>query len=184
MTIFSYRPYRRRKLTSATITLLLVIGLAACKKSPELGKMYDTWEVANSQFRVRVTVFEEHSQFLGGGYFLYEAAPQGSGVWRKVIEFRHDDPIKIPHDNVHFVSNKIGYVFQGWKCGVTNDGGQSWSVWNAEQDLTNWSCCNYGLIREVELSVQGRGKMTLHTIPGRNEPEVLLTEDYGKHWHR
>jgi hypothetical protein len=98
--------------------------------------------------------------------------------------FRHDDPITIPHDSVRFISDKVGYVFLGWKCAVTNDGGQTWSVWDADKDVPHWSCCNYGLIRAVELSVQGRGKMTLHTIPGRNEPTELMTEDYGKHWHR
>jgi hypothetical protein len=169
---------------SATPVLLILIGLVGCKWSLEQGKVYETWEASNHQFRVRVKAFEEYSQWELGSYVVYEAAPRGTERWREIMGFRHDDPIKIPHDSVHFVSDNIGYVFLGWKCAVTNDAGQTWSVWNAEKDVSNWSCCNYGLIRDVDLSVQGRGKMTMHTIPGRNEPELLLTEDYGKHWHR
>ena len=173
----------RCTLTSA-ITVLVVVGLAGCRRSPDLGRVYETWEVSNDRFRVRVKAFEEHSQALGGGYGVYESAPLGTDHWQQIMGFRHDDPIKIPHASVRFVGDRIGYVFLGWKYAVTNDGGQTWSTWNAETDLPSWNCCNYGLISEVEFSVQGRGKMTLHTIPGRNEPEVLLTEDYGKHWHR
>lgn len=184
MSVLSYRLRRLRALTVASAGLLVLVGLTGCRESHELGKVYETWEVSNNQFRVRVKAFEEHSQVLGGGYLLYESAPRGTDHWQQIMGFRHDNPIKIPHNNVRFVGDRIGYVFLGWKCAVTNDGGQTSSAWNAEEDLPNWTCCNYGLIREVELSVQGRGKMTLHTIPGRNEPEVLLTEDYGKHWHK
>jgi hypothetical protein len=133
---------------------------------------------------VRAKALEEHSQFFGGGYVLYEATPRGTDHWQRILGFRHDDPIKIPHDSIRFVSGKVGYVFLGWKCAVTNDAGQTWSLWNAETDVPNWNCCNYGLIRDVELSVQGRGKMTSHQIEGRNEPTELLTNDCGKHWHR
>ena len=166
------------------LTLLLFMALAACKKSPELGRVYETWETSNDQFKVRVTAFEEHSQFLGGGYFLFESSPSGTDRWREVMGFRHDDPIEIPHDHIHFVNDRVGYIFLGWKSAVTNDAGQTWSIWNAETNLPGWRCCNYGLIRSVELSANGHGKMTLHPIQGRNEPEVLVTENYGNDWRK
>jgi hypothetical protein len=184
MTASSRKSRVPRNLIRETTVLLVLVGLAGARGSLELGKVYETWEVSSNQFTVRVKAFEEHSQALGGAYFLYEAASRDTDHWQQIMGFRHDDPIKIPHDNVRFVSDKIGYVFLGWKFAVTNDGSQTWSGWNAETDLSNWNCCNYGLIRDVTLSVQGRGKMTLHPIQGRNEPAVLMTEDYGKHWHR
>lgn len=171
-------------LISITTALVVAIALTGCRRSSESGKVYETWEASNDRFTVRAKASEDRSQALGGSYFVYESAPRGNDHWKQIMEFRHDDPIKIPHESIRFVGDRIGYVFLGWKYAVTSDGGQTWTNWSAESDLPNWKCCNYGLISEVELSAQGRGKMTLHTIPGRNEPDILQTEDYGKHWRR
>src|SRR3981189_955944 len=113
MSLSSYAS-RLRHNRVRTITVFLLFGLIGCTKSLELGKVYDPWEASGNQFSVRVRAFEEHSQFLGGGYLLYESALHGTDRWQEIMGFRHDGAIKIPHESVHFVSDKIGYVFLGW----------------------------------------------------------------------
>jgi hypothetical protein len=71
----------------------------------------------------------------------------------------------------------------GWRYSITTDGGKHWRVWNAETDLAGWQCCNYGLIKEIELSPDGSGKMILDPITGRQgEVAELVTSDFGGHW--
>ncbi len=99
------------------------------------------------------------------------------------MTFRHDDPVPIPHDQVRFVNDRIGFVFMGWMYAVTTDSGASWSVWDSTTNLPHWQCCNYGLIADVHLEPNGTGTMTLHPIPGRSgEVPELNTKDYGRHW--
>jgi len=98
--------------------------------------------------------------------------------------FRHDDPDPIPRDQIRFVNESIGNAFMGWMYAVTTDKGASWSVWDAQQDLPKWQCCNYRLVGDVKLEVDGTGAMRLNTIPGRSgEAPELHTNDYGKHWY-
>lgn len=71
----------------------------------------------------------------------------------------------------------------GWVHGVTTDGAVTWSIWNAEKDLPNWACCNYGLIQEVHIAADGHGIMNLNPIPQRQgEVSHLETKDFGMHW--
>ena len=99
------------------------------------------------------------------------------------MTFRDDDPRRIPRENVRLVNDRIGYVFMGWMYAVTIDGGATWSVWNAETDLPNWQCCNYGLIKDVRLASDGAGTMILNSIPHRHgEAPELRTNDFGQHW--
>ena len=101
------------------------------------------------------------------------------------MTFRHDDSVSIPREQVRFVDIQIGYVFMGWMYAVTTNGGDTWSVWNAEKDLPGWECCNYGLIQDVSINSQSMGNMILHPIPGRRgEVPLLKTWDYGRHWSR
>lgn len=101
------------------------------------------------------------------------------------MTFRHDDPVPIPREQVRFVNDRIGYVFMGWMYAATTDGGRSWSVWDARKDLPDWSCCNYRLIQDVRMQLDGVGRMTLNPIPGRPaEASELETQDYGQSWRR
>jgi hypothetical protein len=109
--------------------------------------------------------------------------PTGSDAWRDITTFRHDDAVPIPRDQIRFVNNRVAFVFMGWIYAVTTDGGATWSVWDAGNDLPNWQCCNYRLITDVKLNVDGTGTMTLNPIQDRpGEVPQLRTKDFGRHW--
>jgi hypothetical protein len=150
---------------------------------PQRGGAFEKWQTENKTFKVRVTAYEEKGAMVNGGYYVFESAAQGSSDWREIVTFRHDDQPNIHKDQVHFVNDQVGYLFMGWTFAVTTNSGAGWSVWDAEKDLPNWQCCNYGLIRDVQLSVDGVGTMTLNPIPQRRgEVPELHTRDYGRHW--
>jgi len=148
------------------------------------GKLIESWETSNTPIRVRIDVREvKHGGLTPGANYVFQSAAYGSEQWTEIMTFRHDDQVEIPRDKVHIISEKFGYVYMGWKYAVTTDGGASWSVWDAEMDLPGWKCCNYRLIRDVRIAINGTGAMTLNSIPGRaGEVPELHTKDYGKHW--
>jgi len=157
-----------------TITLLP----QGCRKT----KTFETWEAANSKFRIRV-IAQEEGGWAGGARYLFQSALTGSDDWKEIMRFRHDDPVPIPREQVNFIDDQIGYVYMGWMYAVTTDGGRNWSVWTAERDLSNWKCCNYKLIRDVQLAADGTGKMVFNRVPGRQgEVPELRTRDYGRSW--
>ena len=144
----------------------------------------DTFETTNSVVRIRVNRHSEKGPgFALGAYYVFQSATAASDNWDEIMTFRHDDPIEIPRNQIRFANDQLGYVFMGWMYAVTTDGGRNWTVWNAEQDLPGWDCCNYGLVEDVEIGADGAGKMKLHRIPGRQgEVPELNTQDYGRHW--
>jgi hypothetical protein len=141
-------------------------------------------EIPGATFTVRISAFpEEHGGFVSGAYYRFESLPSGGKSWVPAMEFRHDDPVPIPRQNVRFLSPRCAFVFMGWKYAVTTDGGNHWQVWNAEKDLVGWRYANYELIQGVELEPNGAGKMFLRPIPGRRgEVPELVTADFGWHW--
>lgn len=177
-TLWETDSHPRRK----TILCVLMLVITTCVQGC-VGKTFDRWETENSSFRIRITAQEEGG-WVGGANYLFESALSGSDDWREIMKFRHDDPVPIPRDQVQLLNDKIGYMFIGWIYAVTTDGGKSWSVWTAEQDLRNWRCCNYKLIRSVQIALDGTGTMILNSIPDREgEVPELYTRDYGRHWH-
>jgi hypothetical protein len=152
---------------------------------PRMGKVSETWETTNKIFKIRVTRrTEENGGFVAGAYYVFQSAVAGSDEWKDIMVFRHDDPNPIPREQIQFVDNLVGYIFMGWVYAITTDGGQTWFVWDAKRDLPNWECCNYSLIKEVNLAHDGTGTMMLNTIPGRQgEVPKLYTRDYGRHWN-
>jgi hypothetical protein len=182
---------KRKALIIITI-LVAVIGLIVAANravismlvfGPYMGSIAESWETSNRTFKLRVDRHSEENTFVGGAYYVFRSAPAGSDTWREIMTFRHDDPNPIPRDQVRFVNDQVGYVFMGWMYAVTTDGGANWSVWDAGRDLPNWKCCNYGLIEEISLELNGTGVMILDPIPQRRgEVPELRTKDYGRHW--
>lgn len=147
------------------------------------GSIIETWQTENKTFKVRVTSFEEEGSVVNGAYYMFESTSGDSNDWREIVIFRHDDQPKIPANQVRFVNDQVGYLFMGWIYAVTTDGGASWSVWDAKNDLSNWQCCDYGLIRDVSIGEDGVGKMRLKPISNRHgDAPELRTRDYGRHW--
>jgi len=181
------RPLSPPRLLAVSVRLVLFVGvlIPSLSCSSKHGKLYEKWEVSNQRFRVRVQAFEENSQWLTGGYILFESSPVAKEDWHKIMEFRHDDPVPIPRQNIRFIGDDVGYVFLGWKYAVTTDAGRTWTEWSCEKDLPQWLwlCSDYGLIKSVELSSGGLGKMILRPANTAQVVPTFVTEDFGKHWH-
>jgi hypothetical protein len=168
------------------LTLDFVIFTFVCCtnfSSASPGAVLETWETQNSTFKIQVISYEERRFNINGTNYVFEAAAKGSDSWHEIVTFRHDDRPKIPSDQVRFVTEKVGYLYFGWIYAVTNDGGVTWSIWDAKKDLPNWQCCNYNLIHQAQLTTNGSGRMTINQIPQREgEVPQLHTRDYGRHW--
>jgi hypothetical protein len=181
------------RLTKARMSAFVPLQLAAatalaiivyCQHTPHPGRQLGMWETSNNGLRIRIVEYDEKGALLAGTYYLFESAKPGTNQWQKIVMFRHDDRVGIPRDQVRFVSEDVVFVFMGWVYAVSTDRGTSWSVWDASRDLTGWQCCNYGLIRNVDVRPDGTGTMILKPIPGRaGEVPEVRTRDYGLHWY-
>jgi hypothetical protein len=162
----------------------IVASFVSCARPRPAEHPTEVAEIAGAAFSIRISEFpEENGGFVPGAYYLFEGRPHDGKKWVTAMQFRHDDPVPIPKQNVKFLTPEIAFVFMGWRYSVTTDGGKNWHLWSAETDLTGWKCCNYGLINAVELSQSGKGKMTLSPIQGRaGEVPRLFTADFGRHW--
>jgi hypothetical protein len=143
----------------------------------------DSKDINENGIQVRIVHYEEERPLVPApnSYYVFESR-RGEQEWREFMRFRHDDPIPIPVDQVQVFSPGKASVFIGWQLGVTIDGGETWSIWNASKDLPGWQCCNYKLIERVSIHPDGSGEMHLRSIPGRGEVPLLTTNDFGVHW--
>lgn len=149
-----------------------------------MGEITESWDSSNERFKIRVERRAERDAFLlPGAYYVFQSAPVGSDSWKEIFTFRHDDPVPIPRERIRLVNEQVGYAFMGWMYAVTIDGGKTWQVWDADKDMQNCECSNYGLIKDVRLVADGSGTMELNRVPLRigKLPE-LYTTDYGRHW--
>ena len=165
------------------IIVMMALLLSSCHQHPA-AHPYETIDVPGPAFTIRLSAFhEENGGFVPGAYYRFESLPRDGKASVQAMEFRHDDDVPLPSQNVRFVTADVAYLFMGWKYAVTTDRGKSWSVWNAETDLPNWKYANYGLIARVEVGSNGIGKMILNPIPGHpGEVNQLFTSDFGRHW--
>jgi hypothetical protein len=163
----------------------LTLGIIVyCHQTPRPGRQLGMWETSSNGLRIRIVQYDEEGALLAGTYYLFESAKPGTNEWQQIVMFRHDDRPPIPRDQVRFVGDDVAFVFMGWVYAVSTDRGASWSVYDATRNLPGWRCCNYGLIKNVDLWPDGTGVMTLKPILGRTgEVSELRTRDYGVHWY-
>lgn len=174
--------FRRIFIGSAAGLYLFCTSLSA---EPQSGKPFEVFEKQNGHLAIRVKASIEKENWAGAGAdYIFESTATGSGDWKIIMVFHHDDPVKIPTEQIRFLSDdKTAFVFMGWVFAITTDGGNLWSVWDARKDLPGWQCCNYGLIRDVEIRFDGSGTMLCNPIPGRSgEVSKLQTMDFGRSW--
>ena len=169
-------------ITIIFIGLLITAGLVySLSQRPLMGREIERWETTNHTIKIRVTAHpEEGGGFVGGAYYVFQSAREGEVNWREIMTVRHD-PIKIPREGVKFIGDQVGYVFMLYNYGVTVDGGVTWYVWRAPQDLPNWRQTRAN-IDDVRIFPDGTGIMTLRSSTDQVAPE-LHTNDYGKHWN-
>jgi len=177
---------KRIILAAAGIFLAGTVSVCAIyyQRPKRSNRIDEQWQTTNGTVDIRVTAYgEDNAGMDAGAYYVFESKRTGTNEWHEFMTFRHDDPVPIPREQIRFTGNRISYVFMGWICAVTTDGGLTWSTWTAEKDLPNWQCCNYRLIRNVTIAEDGKGVMRLNPIQDRRgEVPELRTNDYGQHW--
>jgi len=82
---------------------------------------------------------------------------------------------------VRFINDRVGYVFMLGKYAVTADGGDSWQVWDSDQNGLN-RYPNERFIKQVNLNTDGRGTIQLVSRTSQKETIELQTNDYGVNW--
>lgn len=185
-TVERHRQQMRRRILPTLFMVMIVVAIdSGCDllSKPRRGdKINERWETRNETFKVRVTAYaEENGGFVGGAYYVFESTPLGSDTWREIMTFRHDDPVPIPREHVRFVNDRVGYVFMVYKYAVTTDGGATWQTWDIVGDLPEWQN-NRAAIKDVKISENGVGVMSLNPFSDRPKVTELFTKDYGRHW--
>ena len=181
--MYSYIPDLARPSNKKIITLK---GSFLSNASEEIERS----EVKNGDLAVRITSYKIEHLSPSGIYYTFRSF-KGAGntddneEYKTIMTLRQDKLVTIPVHQIRFINDHIGYVFMGWKYAITIDGGESWSVWDAEADLQGWQCCNYSLIRDIQIASDGSGTMSLNSSPQEQDNmSVLHTKDYGRHWNR
>lgn len=170
------------------IILLLVLHIPCgmfviSTKDTVVGGVYATCEKEISdQVKVKIVMYPERGWIPGAHYFFMETRDNG-GSWHQIMHFRHDDPVDPPCKNIKRINEDFYWVWMGWKLAVTGDGGQSWNTWTPEKSWPDWTCCNYGLIEEVEFKNTKYGTMYLNPIGNGFPAQRLETTDAGISWH-
>jgi hypothetical protein len=132
---------------------------------------------SNGSMSIELLVYELPNVEPRGFYYSFEDSDESL-----IMTVRFDKLIPIPRSQVRFVGRQVVYMFLGWKFAVTTDGGEQWSVWNAEVDLPDWQCCDEALIEHVKIEPSGVGTMSLGSRGGLKQPTVLKTINFGQHW--
>ena len=145
------------------VALLIVVPTSNCQsRVPERGRLMDRWETEHDGFKIRVTEYEEKNPtVLTSFFYVFESVPVGENHWSEVMTFVHTDDVGLLKDQVRFGDDRIAYFCIAWKYAVTTDGGRTWSQWDAEKELPDCNYCNYQLIRDVKLHIDGTGRMML-----------------------
>jgi hypothetical protein len=166
--------------------LLISSFLSSCNRRPETpqrGKTIETWETSGKTFKIRVTEYDEKNPILLTNFhFVFEAASLSSNEWHEIMEDHVDDDMPIPRDKVRFLNDQTAYVFLNSVFAATVDSGHTWKVWDAKKNVPDWQCCNQAFIKDVSITADGKGRMTLG--PRFNDIKVkeLHTKDYGITW--
>jgi hypothetical protein len=150
------------------------------------GAAYETAEMRNESFRVRITAFRETGIFTPGAFFVFESAPLDSDDWQAFWDYRADEPVSIPREQFHFVNDRTAYFYGYNDFLMTNNAGQSWSHWKPALPDSGGKTYQWG-IREANIDACGKGKMKLERydeqLKARATSEIF-TENFGQSWNQ
>ena len=171
------------KFLKATIILsgcfIVCLAILVAQFFNKRGEVIETWSVKNTDVEIRITVFSERYSFVPGAYYVFESITDKRT--QKIMTFRHDDPISIEKDKIVFMNDKIIYLYTGWVFATSIDGGNTWTIWDAASQLSNWTCCNYYYIKKVKLAQNGTGEMFVARSKSGKQVTAKTT-DFGKTW--
>jgi hypothetical protein len=162
---------------SIYLTALLAFGC-----SPQEKPVLDRWQTGNAVFEIRVTEYEEKHFPLSKFCYVFEANRRGSTDWREILTVRTDDDIEIPRKQVRFLNDRAAYVFMTNKYAITTNGGDSWSVWEADKATANVNYPGQAFIEDVNVNLDGSGTLVLVLHLNPKQVKKLHTEDFGHSW--
>ena len=148
------------------------------------GVIYETWNTANNNFKVKITARHEANVYLPGAYFICQSASVGTNAWREFKVFRVDDPNPIPHQQFHFVNEQTAYIYMSDDFVVTVDGGQTWQVWQPILPHQNGKLY-YWAFREAHIEADGAGRARLERYDEAAKELIsteIHTQDFGQTW--
>jgi photosystem II stability/assembly factor-like uncharacterized protein len=146
---------------------------------PRRGNPIESYEATNNHFKIKITAYVEEGVYLLGTYYRYSSSKANEDDWQEFMVFRHDDRPEVPRDQVRFVNDRVGYVFIGGQFAASTDAGETWNIWDAKRVLVNKK---YGPIKDVEMTGDGRGEMTISPIEKGEEEIKLKTSNNGREW--
>ena len=165
--------------------LALFLGALFLLARPRIGPRVETVTLSAGRDEIRHEVFEI-KQIMGGARHVISVRAAGQKDWRELIEFDYDDPRRANESNFRLSPLPGGAyaLLLGWKMALSPGPGRpDWIFWSAGRDLANWECCNYGLLKNVSLELEGSGRLELNPIPQRSgETRYLFTHDHGLSW--
>jgi hypothetical protein len=158
--------------------------LSACEPRP--GKLRSQWQTGNSQFRIRVELYDEGNpahMFERGCHMKMLSAPAASESWQEFVTAYDSRCQWSPGDRVRFVDERTAYVYLQWWYRVTRDGGTTWNAWDVPAHLPDQAYYNPNLIENVTIRPDGTGSMTLNPEGTRQKTALRLgTDDFGVTW--
>lgn len=141
------------------------------------------WRTGN----ITLMAYDIYNVEPSGRYYTY-TVPRRIGEYKTtaiIFNILLNGETSFNPNQVKILNDKVAYVYLGWMYSVSLDGGQTWHLWDAERNLLEWKCCDSSLIRDVNISDQGNGVMTLRPDPNKPENQIYLrTTDFGQHWVR
>lgn len=178
---------KRAIITTLTVALFISLYVVYVFCSSTKDSDFDTWEVANAVFKIRVTPRKEMAAFTPGVFYSFHSAPVNSDNWNEIKTIKVDQPAPELRNQIRFTSDVVGYIFVSRYFIVTTDSGRSWQFWDAEKSLPDSQYLRklnlWPAVKEVELQPDGNGTMVLYPISDKLEKgPTLHTTDYGRHW--
>ena len=175
------------------LILTFFVGISLCTillyGASQRAKPFDRFEIANSDFKIRVTGYHESDLYaLPGARYVFQSAAADSDIWHEIMSFKADQAGPIRRDQIRFVNTQVAYAFIDRYYMVTTDGGREWYAWDANKELDSEKIMgSYNLwptIEKITMEADGNGLMTLKQyLKDRGTGPQLQTSDYGRHWN-
>jgi len=145
------------------------------------GEIYQSKEITNGKFKIKIDAHYETGVYLGGAYFVLSSASAETGEFREIVWSKEDDPHPVDEQQFHFINEQTGFPANDQVFAVTVDSGQTWNVWKATEQLKDWHY-SYTSIKNVSIEPDGKGLMTLVPFPEKFSSPEFQTNEYGKNW--
>lgn len=170
----------RRDLDNADEEILVILKGTLINRRK---KIVETWKTSNGNIKMRVLAYYLEGVVPAGVYYTFQSFDSDWSEWQSIMTSRHDQSLPIPTDSVVFLTDTTAYAMMGSMYAVTTDGGDTWSVWDAERDFEMGRLSDHWIIGHVGIAASGNGTMKLWASAQPSETFVLHTSDFGRNWN-